>query len=218
MAILFDSVSGSLRPCALCHTPTESCAHRVLKVPVCSSCLVQHADSMANTSERGESDGLPMFSVEFEVRGWSDFESERALVLLTYGYVRTHDCTVDDEYKSPRYRSLAAFQEVLPVFDQLSDLVDSVHCGTHIHIDCPEKCVVGEQRWTIFGPLIAYLEAHPRETNHFWGRFSNHSLVSPSDRYSTIEFRKPRFRTSVQYLAVVQFCRQIGRASCRGRV
>ncbi len=138
-------------------------------------------------------------------------DTERALILLTYGYIRTHDCTVDDEYKSPRYRSLAAFQPVLPVFDQLSDLVDSIHCGTHIHIDCPMKHAVGEHRWSIVGPLRAYLDAHPTETKRFWGRFSPHALLIPSDQYSTLEFRKPRFRTAAQYLAVVQFCRQVGR-------
>jgi hypothetical protein len=202
--------SASLHLCALCQKPTAASFHRVFKAPVCPTCLVQHASNTANESECGESDGLPMFSIEFEVRGKNSSESERALLLLTHGYVRTHDCTVDDEYKSPRYRSLAAFQQVLPVFEQLKDLVNPFHCGTHIHIDCPVKRIVNEFHWAIFGSLIKYLETRPKETGVFWGRLSTHALASPSTCYHTIEFRKPCFRTSAQYLAVVQFCRQIG--------
>ncbi len=152
-----------------------------------------------------------MFSVEFEVRGKTPGESERALALLAYGYLRTYDCTVDDEYKSPRYRSLAAFGRVLPVLDQLCDLVDPLSCGTHIHIDCPARDIVRERRWTLFGPLMDHLHEHPQETAAFWGRNSGHSLVTPSDCYRTLEFRKPCFRSSAQYLAVVTFCRRVGR-------
>lgn len=203
--------SGSLSPCFLCHTPTAASPHWVFNAPVCSSCLLQHTSNTANRSERGVSDELPMFSVEFEVRGLHSFDSERALILLRHGYLRTYDCTVDDEYKSPRYRSVAAFQEVLPLLDQLSDLVDPLHCGTHIHIDCPMQLAVKACYLTIFGPLIDYLDGHSRETQAFWGRYSTHALVSPSTSYRTLEFRKPCFRTSAQYLPLVQFCRQVGR-------
>jgi hypothetical protein len=203
--------SGSLHHCLLCHKPTRALPHRVFKMPVCPTCLVRHGPAEANQSERGEPDGLPMFSVEFEVRSEIPRESERALVLLASGYLRTYDCTVDDEYKSPRYRSLAAFRQVLPVLDQLGDLVDPLHCGTHLHIDCPARDLVGAQRWTLFGPLMDYLYAHPQETAAFWGRSSGHALVIPSVHYRTLEFRKPCFRSSAQYLAVVTFCRRIGR-------
>jgi hypothetical protein len=152
-----------------------------------------------------------MFSVEFEVRSEVPRASERALILLASGYLRTYDCTVDDEYKSPRYRSLAAFEQVLPVLDQLGDLVDPLHCGTHLHIDCPVRDLVGKRRWTLFGPLMDYLDTHPQETAAFWGRSSGHALVTPSVCYRTLEFRKPCFRSSAQYLAVVTFCRQVGR-------
>ena len=210
MTLFQNQSSSPASLCLLCQTPTTASPHRVFGTPVCSLCLRRHASNKGNRSEWGASDGLPMFSVEFEVRGECSFEAERALILLSHGYLRTHDCTVDDEYKSPRYRSLAAFQPVLPVFDQLSDLVNPMRCGTHIHVDCPVQREVGASLWRIFGPLADYLQHHPAETNSFWGRYSSHALASISDRYPTLEFRKPCFRTSAQYLAVVQFCRQVG--------
>lgn len=150
-----------------------------------------------------------MFSIEFEVCAWeASRPASHALILLKHGYLRTYDCTVSDEYKSPRYLDLAAFQEALPTLESLADLVDDC-CGTHIHIDCPVQADVKAHSPALFSPLERYLRDHPEETGHFWGRPS-YDLVRMRHYYPTLEFRLPRFRSAEQYLEVVRFCRAAG--------
>ena len=196
-------------PCLLCGELTAPEPHPILGAPVCRYCLIQSDYEDCNTRTSGTPDGDPLFSVEFEVCSEASSRSRsHALVLLKHGYLRTADESVEDEYKSPRYLGLAAFQEVLPVLDSLKDLVDSC-CGTHIHIDCPVQAQVQNHAQALFAPLVTYLSTHPSQTARFWGR-SSVEVVRTHTRYDTIEFRLPRFRTAEQYLNVVRFCRAVG--------
>ncbi|HEY7419234.1 MAG TPA: hypothetical protein VH593_28890 [Ktedonobacteraceae bacterium] len=197
--------------CLLCQAPTDPLPHPILGGPICTHCLRQRSYDAANKRYVGTSDGFPMFSVEFEVCSCESYRKvDQALILLKHGYLRTNDCSVLDEYKSPRYRGLTAFQEVLPTLESLKDLVDRC-CGTHIHIDCPIQSLVDTHHGPLFSPLDGYLSAHQKETEQFWGRWSHYGLlIRTKTRYETLEFRLPRFRSAGQYLAVAQFCRQIG--------
>lgn len=183
--------------------------------PVCSDCAMQKSYEQANTLLVGDPDGAPSFSIEFEVcccrrRGsWEDLM--RSWQLLPHGYIRTHDCSVADEYKSPRYQSWDAFESVLPVLDGLRNLVDEC-CGTHIHVACPRKDRLEWYHQQVFEQLTTHWTRYEDETLAFWGRMSGSggNDVCLSWRYDTIEFRLPRFRTAAQYRAVVLFCRQAG--------
>lgn len=204
--------------CSVCHAPLMQPPRRTpmseaVGGPVCADCIRQKPYEEANTLLLGEPDGAPAFSIEFEVC-WCRLsrldELPRAWVLLSYGYLRTEDCSVDDEYKSPRYQSLHAFETVLPVLDTLKRLVDGC-CGTHIHIACPRKRCLAEHFLNVFDPLLAYWSSHKHETLAFWGRSSApHGNVRISERYDTLEFRLPCFRSAAQYRAVIVFCRQAG--------
>lgn len=210
MSFASQPVNGISTCCFFCQEPTTPELHPILGAPVCSACLRQRPYSEANTLYVGEPDGLPDFSIEFEVSAYLR-ERERALALLKHHYIRTEDCTVSDEYKSPRYHSLASFQEALPTLHSLRDLVDE-QCGTHIHVDCAKKVKICLNNYhlerAIFGALAEYVDAHDNETIRFWGR-SHHALIYARTRYNTIEFRKAKFRTATQYLTVVKFCRQV---------
>jgi hypothetical protein len=196
------------RPCLLCQKSITAEAHPILGGPVCSRCLIQHKSFVANRSIAGESDGLPMFSIEFEVHSREAARgADHALILLKHGYLRAYDCTVDDEYKSPIYQSLAALQEALPTLEGLKDLVDD-HCGTHIHVDCPMYDLVLVSFFPLFSPLTRYLDAHREETRRFWGRWP-YEFLSVSSRYGTLQFRLPRYKSAEQYLRVVRFCRLV---------
>ncbi len=202
-------VFSQLVPCQLCQALTSPETHPILGSPVCHDCLVCHNYEDANERHAGTTDGLPMFSVEFEVCDSSiRWQADRALILLKHGFLRTCDISVTDEYKSPMYLGLSAFQQVLPILDTLKYLVDNC-CGTHIHIDCPAKQLVRIHQSALFSPLIHYLGTHKEETTNFWGRCTS-DVVRTDTRYETVEFRLPRFRSGEQYLRVVRFCRQVG--------
>ena len=202
--------------CFVCQLPTSRPKNPYLGAAVCQGCWTKRRSySAANEQSAGTSDGLPLFSVEFEicVCGVSSPPKrrqarERALVLTKHGYLRTEDSSVDDEYKSPRFSSQEAFLCTLPALEGLKDLVDSC-CGTHLHIDCPAYALVHEYRYSLFGQLREHLTSHEAETVAFWGR-SSQTLINTYTRYRTIEFRLPHFRSAEQYLAVVQFCRAVG--------
>jgi len=187
---------------------------------VCSCCLRAQSADTPNTLSLGRASAFPSFSLEFEIA--VDFQSydelRRALILLKHGFIRTKDGSVDEEYKSPIYRSLSPFQKVLPVLERLVDLVDG-RCGTHLHVALPVKEQLRPLFKSVFTPLIAYLEEHEEQTIAFWGRTFNDyaslllgsgwGCINPYTNYDTLEFRLPRFRSGVQYLAVVRFCRMV---------
>lgn len=202
-------ISSRTQPCLLCQTLIQAKTHPILGGPVCPDCLIQQDADVANKRTAGVGDGLPMFSVEFEVCSCgATRRAHHALILLKHGYLRAYDCTVSDEYKSPIYQSLAAFQEVLPTLESLKDLVGGC-CGTHIHIDCPVYDFVHIHYSQLFSLLTSYLETHQEETRLFWGRWP-YSFIRIAPRYGTLEFRLPRYKNAEQYLRVVHFCRAVG--------
>lgn len=207
--------------CVLCHSQLVTAPHEVLKAYVCANCERRKGYGTPNPVARGQLGKLPTFSVEFEVAAPPDDPSQarRALVLLQHGFIRTYDATVDDEYKSPIYCSLQAFRKPLAVLDSLKDLVNE-RCGTHLHVGCGQNYSLYPVRHAIFEPLIEYLQAHEQQTIAFWGRFfspqasadlidgERHVCFNVGNRYSTIEYRLPRFRSAEQYMRVLRFCRE----------
>jgi hypothetical protein len=207
--------------CSVCHSALVESPHEVLKIYLCSSCERRRQYGTPNSLARGQIGKLPTFSIEFEVAAppHDPTQVSRALILLQHGFIRTYDSTVDDEYKSPIYCSLRAFRKPLAVMDTLSDLV-SEQCGTHLHVGCAQRYNLYPIRRAVFDPLIEYMRAHEQETIAFWGRFfssqaratltdgERHVCFNVGDRYPTIEYRLPRFRSAEQYVRVLRFCRE----------
>ncbi|GCE50600.1 hypothetical protein KTH_54690 [Thermosporothrix hazakensis] len=154
---------------------------------------------------------LPPFSIEFEV------QRPGGVGLLKYGFIRSSDPTVREEYKSPIYRSLDPFYPALEMLKKLSSLVGS-SCGTHIHVECCVKEKVSVYYHAIFGRLLEYMVQHRQETSDFWGRNfcryacsrwdGRYSAFNPLSDYPTLEYRLPRFRSKEQFLAVLWFVRR----------
>ena len=208
--------------CFLCKKRTEQWeCERIpdLNAAVCDRCATAHSYTAKNTTRVGRpSKTTPSFSIEFEVAATTYSRSSRlnrALLLLKYGYLRTMDDSVDDEYKSPIYSSLRAFYRPLGVMHQLRDLVTS-RCGTHLHVTLHRKDELRSIQDVVFAPVLAHLLTHASETEAFWGRtLCKYAGVSNATRYAgfslwsqhpTLEYRLPRFRTAEQYLNVVRFC------------
>lgn len=191
---------------------------QILKKPVCRDCL-NGRGAYSNTQSAGVASRLPTFSVEFEIHGPRS-ACDLALALLGYGYLRTPDGTVSDEYKSPIYCSLSAFRAHVPSLNQLRGLVDDC-CGTHLHIGFASsvQSILQDLQGDIFRPLMRHLGDHVHITEEFWGRFfceyadfsfhGSYPWLRFPTRYSTLEYRLPRFQDGVQYLEVIRFCRRM---------
>src|SRR6266567_3202187 len=128
--------------CCLCHHQRQCAWCVTLKGYVCGSCTRMYFYSTPNEALVGRSQKrLPSFSVEFEValaNNHPDEALDRALILLKYGFIRTDDRSVDEEFKSPIFRDLRSFRRPLAAMEQLADLVTD-RCGTHLHIACQHK-------------------------------------------------------------------------------
>lgn len=192
--------------------------NRVLKQLICDRCTKVHDYTDKNTRRVGRSSAIPPFSLEFEVAAPTytlRSRLDRALVLVKYGFLRTYDGSVDDEYKSPIYQSLRAFYRPLGILHTLRDLV-TVLCGTHLHVTMLHKTRLHAIHEDVFDLLLTHIEQHCSETSEFWGREPNrYAQLRNGTRFScfnthtihdTLEFRLPRFRSAEQYLSVVRFC------------
>ncbi|HEY7415459.1 MAG TPA: hypothetical protein VH593_09720, partial [Ktedonobacteraceae bacterium] len=170
---LYDQIieTTALPICTLCKVNVVPQKDPILGWDICPSCKRGHSPHRPNTYIAGAPSPLPAFSIEFEIQAsWSHFDDlEQALILLKHGFIRTKDGSVDDEYKSPIYRSLAPFRAVLPILETLSDLVSGA-CGTHLHVSLPVKERLRPMHRSVFEPLVMYLEDHEEETIAFWGR------------------------------------------------
>ena len=143
------------------------------------------------------------------------------------GFIPTHDCTTDVEFKSPIFRSLK-WQKRLDTWETLRDsgafrLTDDD--GTHVHVG-HESYINADTMRLIRGsvrPLFDRL-AYAIETDSnaaiVWGRDCNGYCdlsVSRCDRYrfinvtndNTIEFRLCKFASAAQYKALLKLCKGI---------
>lgn len=208
--------------CQLCQQQGSCVWNTFLNCYLCWHCGTQKPYATPNTLLIGQPQKrLPAFSFEYEVARPVDKPYEvvqRAQVLLKYGFQRTGDGSVDDEYKSPIYQNLRAFRTLLPILHELRDLVTD-SCGTHLHVACQHKTQLHSIHAEVFSRLLTHMLAHQEETIAFWGRsFGQYATPFNTNRYHcfnldgthpTLEFRLPRFRDAAQYLRVVKFARTV---------
>lgn len=199
----------------------ECVQNPILKAIVCDDCVEIHERDAKNTKWVGQPSKLPPFSLEFEVAApcfTLSSRLDRALILIKYGFLRTVDPSVDDEYKSPIYQSLRSFYKPLRVMYTLRDLV-TYWCGTHLHVTLHQKAKLWPIQDEVFAPLLAHMTSNQSETASFWGRtLCTYATASSATRYAcfslwsshdTIEYRLPQFKSAEQYLRVVRFCLQM---------
>lgn len=152
--------------------------------------------------------------------------------LLDFGFLPTHDCTVNVEYKSPIYEGLNAISKQLTSIDNLmcgGDLDVGNNCGTHFHVGHVDHInpttmdYIRRFYHSIFVPLSDCMKNNPTETTAFWGRNFTY-YASPIDRHTsptdhcnfinlqhayTVEFRLAKFINASQYMNVVKFSRDV---------
>ena len=190
--------------------------------PDCARLLFDYYEK--NDVMRGVSCGGGFtYGVEFECHNPTvDFRVEMA----DAGFIPSHDCTTDVEFKSPIFRSLK-WQKRLDTWETLRNagafnLTDDD--GTHIHVGhetyiTPETMdVVREYVRPLFGPLSDAISR--TDPAIVWGRDYNGYCdlgVSRYDRYHfvnvtnnyTIEFRLCKFASAAQYKALLKMCKGI---------
>lgn len=218
-ATFTECTTGKTTPhkCVVCGQEKQYCVKVHARGWLCLQCKVAKFNGRVSYNEtyKGKQDALPMFSFELETAG---YDLEKCLVVLAHGFIATHDGTVDVEYKSPRYLSLASCLPALKAIDTFADSGINDACGTHLHVDCRVKSSIDAE---VFRPLVRYMRQHQDSTYNFWGRYfgsyctsdidtgSRYQAFSLNSHYDTIEYRLPRFLNAKQYLGVIRFCRQI---------
>lgn len=191
--------------------------------PDCARLLLGYYEK--NDTVRGVSCGGGFtYGVEFEChRPTVDFRIEMA----DAGFIPTHDCTTDVEFKSPIFRSLK-WQKRLDTWETLRDagafrLTDDdgthVHVGHESYINAYTMRLVRGSVHLLFDRL-AYAIENDSNAALIWGRDYNGYCdlsVSRCDRYrfinvtndNTIEFRLCKFASAAQYKALLKLCKGI---------
>lgn len=181
---------------------------------VCDKCYEVKDYFTSNDKTKGE--GGRSFSIEFE----TDKKEVKQYKLLKMGFLPTKDASINGiEWKSPIFYSKRSALTAIKAFEKFKDAVTH-RCGTHIHVGIrPEvKAVARQYRHELFDPLLSYMIGSPETTKAFWGRDFNsfaracldhagrYSAFSTDSKYSTIEFRLPKFVSAYQYYSVLKFC------------
>lgn len=152
--------------------------------------------------------------------------------LVNFGFIPTHDGTVDVEYKSPIYEGLNAISKQLVSIEKLKNegqlAIDST-CGTHFHVGHAEHINPETMQYirrfyhSIFLPLSDYMREHRNETEAFWGRdflisgwatpitantnATEHRNFINLEHAYTIEFRLAKFQNAKQYMNIAKFAK-----------
>lgn len=196
---------------------------------VCPSCAAGMGDrsySTDNRKLRGRAGvgGDFTYSIEFECHNVTP--TLRA-ELQSYGWLPTHDCTTDVEFKSPIFQNLKPLPKKLRTIERLlsngygcltSNDGTHMHVGHSQHIDGYTMSYVRDYYARLFLPLCRAMQAHPVETAALYGRdFTGYacpidSRTSPWNHCSfvnvshdeTIEFRLCKFHTAEQYGALLK--------------
>lgn len=173
-------------------------------------------------------------SMEFET---SESTIKARVELLHFGFIPTHDSTVNCEYKSPIYEGMCALSKQLVSIEKLiasGDIRVGYECGTHFHIGQAEYINPVTMRYlrrfngSLFTELSKAIMADTEKSARFFGRRPNNwaqpvTMNDPSGDYDgdrmkhsamfnlqhdyTIEFRQAKFVNAKQYMQVAKFAR-----------
>lgn len=207
---------------------------------ICPECAEEmHCYSEKNREWRGADTVHPYtYSVELEV---SHTDEKTISELYEYKFLPTKDPTVKVEYKSAKMRNLKSLSHLGKVLDKLivgGHLEINEDCGTHFHVgheDLINRDTMGYiymYYHALYVPLCKALEAHPYETEQFWGRYlggwaheinedshpRTHANFVNIQHDETIEYRLCKFRNSDQYMKVAKFCTKLTEIVCNNFV
>lgn len=206
----------------------------------CEHCARQRGYSVENNIRHGvrKNNGFT-FSAELETS--SSTQKARG-ELLDFGFIPTHDVTVNVEYKSPIYEGLNALSKQCVSIDKLirdGEMSIGSECGTHFHVGHVDYINPTTMRYlrrfngSLFVPLSNAIMADPAKAKRFFGRESNRwaqpvTMTDPSGNYDgfmmkheamfnlqhdhTIEFRQAKFVTAEQYMQVAKFAKDVANA------
>ena len=162
--------------------------------------------------------------IEWEVGEGVDESKHR--ILLKYGWARSHDCTVQAEYKSPIYRNLNGIAKLLySVVENGSESIGE-GAGTHVNVWCEE---LNSKDWkriqnrynTIFRPLYDEIM---NDNNHelLFGRKANRwcrgfglyhecliNMQDDKEAHPRIEFRICKYDNNAQFMNCLKFCNEV---------
>ena len=179
------------------------------------------------------------FSFEFET---SRTTQKARGEMLDFGFIPTHDATVDVEYKSPIYEGLNAISKQCVSLEKLINNCDvriGAECGTHFHVGHVDYINGRTMRYlrrfnnSLFVPLSNAIMADVEKSERFFGRRPNHwaepitmhdvsgdldgcymkhSAMFNLQHDHTIEFRQAKFVNAAQYMAVAKFAKDCANA------
>ena len=173
-------------------------------------------------------------SIELEISTMArHHNTERQLQWLTQDakFLKTPDCTVWMEMKSPIYNNLLGLSKVLSNFEKLNSLAqwnNATDYGTHLNIGnsalTPEKLHIIERFYhSLFIGYCEYLKANPEKTTALHGRnFSQWARAIDENTYTQahenfikmqhsthIEFRLCKLVTARQYMLLARMYQDI---------
>ena len=155
--------------------------------------------------------------------------------LVHFGFMPTHDSTVNCEYKSPIYEGMCALSKQLVSIEKLmasGDIRIGWECGSHFHVGHAEYINPVTMRYlrrfngSLFAELSKVIMADQEKSARFFGRRPNNwsmpvTMTQPSGDYDgdrmehsvmfnlqhdyTIEFRQAKFINAKQYMQVAKF-------------
>lgn len=198
---------------------------------ICQHCAT--AENGAYTTENGSiinnqtKTNNCTISIENEVpRAALNYNRPEAFAWLINeaSFLKTPDCTVWAEFKSPIYNNLLGMSKVLNNFEKLNKLSNwnnDITYGTHLNIGNPSLNLAIIERFyhSLFFDFSEYLRNNPTEAERLHGRsFSswaqpitintdtqNHTNFVNMQHRTHIEFRLCKLVTAKQYLMLARF-------------
>ena len=168
---------------------------------------------------------------EFEV-GYG-VDEELARILMTYGYVRTSDCTVQAEYKSPIYRNLNGIAKLL--YSVVENGMGSIgtSAGTHVNVwsenlntldydriryfydelfyELYEFVNEDDEHSTLFGRDIDDTDDDGRKWAKGFGNDVHASFINTERckrNHPRVEFRLCKYDNNKQFMTCLKFCNE----------
>ena len=200
---------------------------------ICPHCAEEmHSYYAENDTLRGASTVHP-FTYGMELETSASTEKARG-ELAEYGFMPTHDSTVDVEYKSPIMNNLKSLAHLGKVIDKMfvsGDIEIDHTSGTHFHVghsklNAETMGYVRRFYNSLFVPLCEEMQRHPMETEQLFGRnfgYWSDTINMHSDAMDhtnfinvqhdvTLEFRIAYFKSGAQYMRVAKLATKITEA------
>lgn len=162
------------------------------------------------------------FGCEFETNTHTTPE-QRLQLFAWYGLRCTHDCTVQNEFKSGIINGLHGFKTMLDGISNIIDIASGENVGTHINAslatwDNDALCKVRASAETLFKPLLETLKDNENECINVFGRyFGNYRAFDIFHfvhgcaiciKSNCIEYRLAKYQNTKQFFFLVAMIKE----------